>query len=169
MLIGSKADATRIKDQTAVFLRSLGLELSESKTKITHLMRDRAKFLGFYISRYSLSGKRKLSVPTSGLSMFGTTIRSRITPRIQILAPILEILEKLKAAKFLRCNVRGNYAPIAKTNVIMLPHWEILNFYNSKVRGLYYYYLPANNISHLSGVFWLLKASCAISLVRFYL
>ena len=168
LLIGSKAEASRIKDQTAKFLGTLGLELSESKTKITHLMRDKAKFLGFYITRYSTIGKRKLSIPTSGLSMFGTTVKSRITPRMMLLAPILEILDKLKAAKFIRRNSRGSFVPIAKTNVIMLPHWEILNFYNSKMRGLYNYYLPANNISSLSDVFWLLRASCAITLARKY-
>jgi hypothetical protein len=100
--------------------------------------------------------------------MFGTTVKSRITPRMMLLAPILEILDKLKAAKFIRRNSRGNIVPIAKSNVIMLPHWEIINFYNSKIRGLYNYYLPANNFSSLSDVFWLLRASCAITLARKY-
>jgi hypothetical protein len=166
LLIGSKSDALKIKEKTAQFCKTLGLTLSDTKTKVTHLMYDKAKYLGFYITRYSTIGKRKWSVPTSLLKMNGTLVKSRITPRLVLLAPIEELLKKLKEAKFIKRNSLGSWFPISKTNMIMMPHWYILNYYNSKMRGIYNYYLPANNIYKLASIFWLLRASCAITLAR---
>jgi retron-type reverse transcriptase len=202
LLIGSKHDALEIKAAAAKFLESLGLQLSDKKTKITNLSRERAKFpsplapltggLGFYISNQESYGsfprslvtltgnegtqlaplarglgKSKRSSPTH-VKHIGKNLKVRvcITPRLKLLVPFEDIMEKLKSANFIRRNHAGNWFPISKTSILMMPHWYILNFYNSKVRGLYNYYLPANNVSGFSYIFWLMRASCAITLAH---
>ena len=47
-LIGNIEFAKNIKELVAIFLKEeLKLELSDEKTKITHMKKDRAHFLGF--------------------------------------------------------------------------------------------------------------------------
>ena len=73
--IGPKAEAEQIKAKLAQFLReTLGLELNQAKTLITHARTQRARFLGYDIivqhsstkitrSRRSVNGKIALRVP----------------------------------------------------------------------------------------------------------
>ena len=73
--IGPKAEAEEIKAKLAAFLReTLGLELNDAKTLITHARSQRARFLGYDISvrhcntkitngRRSANGKIALRVP----------------------------------------------------------------------------------------------------------
>ena len=73
--IGPKAEAEEIKARLAEFLReTLGLELNQEKTLITHARTQRARFLGYDISvqhcntkitsgRRSVNGKIALRVP----------------------------------------------------------------------------------------------------------
>jgi hypothetical protein len=50
--IGPKAEAEQIKARLAAFLReTLGLELSQQKTLITHARSQPARFLGYHIER----------------------------------------------------------------------------------------------------------------------
>jgi len=72
---GPKAEAEEIKAKLATFLReTLGLELNQQKTLITHARSQRARFLGYHISvqhsgtkisngRRSANGKIALRVP----------------------------------------------------------------------------------------------------------
>jgi group II intron reverse transcriptase/maturase len=166
IMIGSKTDATQLKSLAGEFISKLGLELGDTKTKITHLMRDKAYFLGFYLTRYKTYGKAKLSVPTNMIEVKGSRVKSRVTPKLVLLVPIHKLLEKLQAAGFLKRNKYGTWIPISVPKMIMLPHSRILQLYNSKIRGIWNYYRPANNIAKLYYVFWLLKASCAITLAR---
>ena len=49
--IGPKAEAEEIKAKLAMFLReTLGLELNQQKTLITHARSQRARFLGYHVS-----------------------------------------------------------------------------------------------------------------------
>ena len=49
--IGPKAEAEEIKARLAAFLReTLGLELNQQKTLITHARSQRARFLGYHIT-----------------------------------------------------------------------------------------------------------------------
>jgi hypothetical protein len=168
LVIGSKKDAITIKQMAAELTSTLGLELSESKTKITNLMRDKAKFLGLLIARHSLIGKHAASVPTNVIKVgkTKTLARTRVTPNLRPLLPLIDILKKLKLTGFIRRNRHGHWFPISKSSIIMLPHWRILQFYNSKVRGLFNFYRPADNIHAISYPIWLLKAYCAITLAR---
>lgn len=80
---GNKATAEDIKGSTQSFLRKrLGIVMSRDKTKITHLIKDKAFFLGVYIHR------------TSPMKLPYKEGRIRRT-RIVITAPIAMILNKL--------------------------------------------------------------------------
>ncbi len=62
MVRGSKADAERLKQQTAEFLRSeLRMELSREKTLVTHI-REGFTFLGFEVRRITLKRDRRSRV-----------------------------------------------------------------------------------------------------------
>jgi hypothetical protein len=74
--VGPRVEAEEIKRRLADFLRrTLGLELSESKTLITHARIEQARFLGYDISvqhsdtkrdrtrRRSINGRIRLRVP----------------------------------------------------------------------------------------------------------
>jgi retron-type reverse transcriptase len=57
--VGSKAEAEEIKQQIKTFLRDeLGLELSETKTLITHARSEAAHFLGYEITTLHKDTKR---------------------------------------------------------------------------------------------------------------
>ena len=56
--IGPKAEAEAIKARVAEFLReTLGLELNQDKTLITHARTQRARFLGYDISVWHCNTK----------------------------------------------------------------------------------------------------------------
>jgi hypothetical protein len=56
---GPKAEAENIRARLAVFPReTLGLELNQEKTLITHARRQRARFLGYHIRVQHSNAKR---------------------------------------------------------------------------------------------------------------
>jgi len=74
-LIGTKEDAERIKERLKEFLtESLGLEMSDEKTLITHAGTDRARFLGYEVGvmhsqeRTSVNGYIELRIPEAKLA-----------------------------------------------------------------------------------------------------
>lgn len=89
-VIGSREDCITIREDVAKFLSSLGLELSLQKTKITHAARDKASFLGAHI-RGTPIDKRASRLVTRG----GKTYSVRIAGKLQLLAPIRELKDKL--------------------------------------------------------------------------
>src|SRR6201987_3256754 len=76
---GPKAEAEEIKAKLAMFLReTLGLELNQQKTLITHARSQRARFLGYHVSvqhcdtkltkgQRSANGRIALEVPPVGI------------------------------------------------------------------------------------------------------
>ena len=156
---------TEIKDKIATFLnKELELELSQDKTKITNLLRDKGQFLGFYFKIH----RPKESNFT--LSRIGNHIRKKKIShnRMWLLVPVVKILNKLATEGFLK-----NYTPgkkittSAKTNWIFLSHRDIVSRYNKLTRGLLNYYSIATNryVFHLF-VNYILKHSCAKTLAR---
>ena len=63
LVSGTRADAERLRDVTAVVLRPMGLRLSEAKTTIAHID-EGFDFLGFRIQRQCQQGSSKLIVYT---------------------------------------------------------------------------------------------------------
>lgn len=77
------------------FLESIGLTLSEKKTKITNLNSSKAMFLGTYIKRASEHSYARTS---------HNNILKRNSKKLRLEAPIARILDKLKDADFIKGN-----------------------------------------------------------------
>jgi Type II intron maturase/Reverse transcriptase (RNA-dependent DNA polymerase) len=162
---GPYGDAVEIKSKVAEFLRTkLGLTLSESKTKITHLRSDKGKFLGieFHIRQITQDQPKPL---TSRICR-GKPISVRVTPSLILTAPIKELLEKMIEKGFVTRNKQGKVTPRGVGSLTGLSHAQILLFYNSKVRGILNYFSCVHNRSRLGTLVHLLRISCAVTLAR---
>lgn len=113
LVAGSFKDAQIIKQRVGVFLRDkLALTLSDSKTKITNLRKETAKFLGieFFIRPLSKDHIKPLVTYTRQ----GKLLTTRVNPRLIYHAPIKELLDKLVDRGFARYNHIGLLSPISK-------------------------------------------------------
>jgi hypothetical protein len=79
---------------------------------------------------------------------------------------ILILINELKKGGFIRQNKLGKYIPQAFTSIVNQSHYEIISFYNSKIQDIFNCYGFASNKFKLGSVFWLFKASCALTLAR---
>ena len=138
-VIGTKAEAETIKQDIKMFLQEkLALELSEEKTLITH-GRKSAKFLGYEIYvRKSTQTKRnkagKLTRPYNN--------------KIYLKMPLEAVQKKLFDYDALQIKVHNGkeqYKPKHRSYLINNDDLEILERYNSEIRGFYNYYSLANN------------------------
>jgi group II intron reverse transcriptase/maturase len=126
-LIGPKAEAEAIKTAIGAFLKDeLHLEMSETKTLITHARTQKACFLGYAISVYhSNDTMTRLS---------GTKVKSRsINGRIRLGIPYGRVDE---AAKRYQRNGKPIHEPI------LLDHSDahIISVFQARFRGLAEYY-----------------------------
>ena len=163
LLAGSFEDAKIIRNKVSKQLHQLGLTLNMDKPQITSLRNDKCRFLGvdFFIRKNTENHFK----PTR-LVKKNTTIRQRFAPRIILHAPILELLVKLKDRGFVKRNSKGEFFPIGKSNCIHLTHPQILNYYNSKIRGILNYYSCVHNRNELWSIVRFLNYSCALTLAR---
>lgn len=144
-IIGNKEDAKEIKTKIKGFLNdTLNLELSEEKTLITH-SKKKAHFLGYDIYvRHTQAAKRNKS---------GNLTRA-FNGRIVLDVPMDNIKKKLLeyGAMKLEVNVYGKEVWRAKSRYYLKDNddLEILEQYNSEIRGLRNYYAIANNSAILN-------------------
>ena len=152
-VIGTKAEAEAIKQDIKVFLQEkLALELSEEKTLITH-GRKSAKFLGYEIYvRKSTQTKRnkagKLTRPYNN--------------KIYLKMPLETVRKKLLDYDALQINVHNGkeqYKSKHRTYLINNDDLEILERYNSEIRGFYNYYSLANNCHTLHSFKYIMEYS----------
>ena len=128
--IGSKAEATQIKESLTEFLRDdLKLELSQEKTLITHAASQAAKFLGYelinqqandqhYKGQRSVNGRIGLRVPTHVINA--------------------------------HCQAyMHNGKPTHRTALLHDEDFSIVSRYQAEYRGVVQYYLLAYNVRHL--------------------
>lgn len=150
-----------LKKQIADFLREVcGLELNQEKTTVTNT-RDGFKFLGARIIRHD-----NASIFNSFKKAGNRKITWRSTLRMRVDAPIVDLLEKLIANGFARRNHLGTLLAKGKTNMVHLSHFDIIQFFNSKITGLLNAYSFAGNFSNITKVVWFLRQSCALTLAR---
>ena len=134
--IGPKAEAEQIKARLTAFLRDdLKLELSATKTLITHARTGAATFLGYEITaqhggnaRRSANGKIALRVP-----------RTVIT------------------AKCAHYTQHGK--PARRTRLTNADDYTIASVYGAEYRGFVQYYLPASNVFRLNRLQWVMQTS----------
>jgi group II intron reverse transcriptase/maturase len=160
--------AEQIKAEVKQFLNDmLLLTLSEEKTKITHLVGNKVKYLGFYLSRksrrYTESLKSEVTTKIWGKST--DIVRRATNVSIIVEAPIDEILDKLVEQKFARI-VNGKPFPCAVTKWIYMRPEDIILRYNAIIRGILEYYQSVENKNQLSYVMWILTFSAVFTLCR---
>jgi group II intron reverse transcriptase/maturase len=132
---GSKAEAEAIKARLAQFLReTLGLELNDSKTLISHARTQPARFLGYDIivqhsntkitrNRRSVNGKIALRVPPD--------------------------VVKAQCARY-----RQHGKPSRRTRLQNQDDYDIIRIYAAEYRGVVNYYLLAQDVWRLRALRW---------------
>lgn len=152
-VIGSKEDCIRIKEDIREFLTAvLMLELSDEKTLITHADKP-AHFLGYgiYIRKSNLSKRDKagrLKRDYAGRVVLEVTCDT-----------IKERLLKYKAMKLTYVNGKEIWKPTARYSMKDNDDLEILEKYNSEIRGFYNYYSIANNSSIINSFKYIMEYS----------
>lgn len=144
-IIGSKEDAKEIKSKIKEFLNdTLKLELSDEKTLITH-SKKKAHFLGYdiYVRRTHAAKRNR-----------NGNLKRAFNGKIALEVSIDCIKKKLLdyGAMKLEVNVYGKEVWRAKSRYFLKDNddFEILDQYNSEIRGLRNYYAIANNSAILN-------------------
>jgi len=140
-LCGTRAEAEDIKRRIGEFLReTLKLELSETKTLVTHAVTGRARFLGYEVSsgrddeRRNAQGERSINwQPTL------------YVPRDRIEA---------KRQTYLR-----HGKPIHRKELTTNSAYSIIAGYQAEYRGVVNYYRMATNLRDLSKLKWTMETS----------
>lgn len=153
-VIGSKDDAIAIKEQVKAFVAdTLMLELSDEKTLITH-SEKRARFLGYdiYVRRSSATKKDKAGRLCRHLN--GTVCLEMPTElmRKKLLEYGAMTIEKTVYGK-------DNWKAKARYYLKDNDDLEILDQYNSEIRGFRNYYRIANNAAHASSFGYIMQYS----------
>jgi group II intron reverse transcriptase/maturase len=141
-IIGSKADAIKVKADLTVFLKEqLKLDLSHEKTLITN-SRDKASFLGYDIQiRRSQELKRDKN---------GTKVR-KFNNSVNLLMPKQKWINKLFDLGVIKIGSDGKtWKSIHRSQLIRLDDLEIMYTYSNEIRGLYNYYRLAENVCSLN-------------------
>jgi len=143
---GPRSEAEEIKQQLKEFLRDdLNLELSESKTLITHARTEAARFLGYEITVTQDNQKRDQNG------------RRNLNGIIGLRVP-MDVL-RAKCAPYLR---HGKPALIGGR--VNDTEFSIIATYQQEYRGLVEYYRLAHNIRTLDRLKWVMEMSLAHTL-----
>jgi len=129
---GPKSEALAIKNEIGQFLASIGLELSEEKTKITHARTEKARFLGYEL--LVSQNDTKQTSQTDGIR------RRSVNGAIWFGIP-QDTVHKWKR-KYSR-----NGKPIHKGEMVADSNFDIVSRYQMAFRGLAQYYSWAHNRS----------------------
>ena len=133
--IGPKAEAEEIKGKLAAFLReTLGLELNDAKTLITHARSQRARFLGYDISVWHCNTKI-----TSGRRSANGKIVLRVPPDVI-------------TAQCARYRKHGK--PWHRSRLQNLGDYDIVRKYGAEYAGVVNYYLLAHDVWRLRRLRW---------------
>jgi group II intron reverse transcriptase/maturase len=164
LVCGPYNDAVKIRKAVSEKLNSIGLTLSMEKTRITNLRKGKCRFLG--VDFFVRPTTDKYGKPTKTIKKKKTSVKQRFAPRLIYHAPIEELLVKLKEFGFVKRNRLGEFIPTGKSNCVPMTHAQILNYYNSKIRGILNYYSCCHNRMRLWSIVRFFKYSCALSLAK---
>ena len=138
-VIGSKADAQKIKEDITKYLSEvLALELSEEKTLITNSSKA-AKFLGYEIDVMT-SNTTKRDINGVMRRVFNKNLRLMIGKDT--------IKHKLLSEDMIEIKTHNGieqWKPKSKSELVVNDDLEILDRYNSMIRGFVNYYSLASN------------------------
>jgi group II intron reverse transcriptase/maturase len=138
--VGPKAEAEQIKARLTTFLRDdLKLELSQTKTLITHARTGAARFLGYEITvqhaDHKITGGRRATNGVIGLRVPREVIKAKYTP------------------------YRKRGKPAMRPQLVNEDDHAILASYGSEYRGLVNYYLLAGDVWRLNRLRWVMETS----------
>ncbi len=143
---GPRAEAEDIKQQLDTFLRErLKLDLSPTKTLITHGRSEAARFLGYEV--VVQHNDRKLDA------------RQRRTANALIGLRVPQEVVKAKCAPYLR-----DGRPIHRGERLHDTPFSIIRQYQAEYRGLVNYYQLATNLGALQRLYWVMSVSLAKTL-----
>jgi len=161
LLISSLKDAYTIRRKIKDFLKNhLGLDLNVDKTTINHIQKG-FNFLDAFIKQRgsvitkeirntsSSSNSRSRSAKYEFAEGKAVRLRKRHVRRLSILALLDNIILKLINLGFARRNHLGKLIPKSRRELVNLSHYEILAFYNSRIRGTLNFYSFAGNYDQL--------------------
>ena len=133
--IGPKAEAEQIKARLAEFLReTLGLELNQQKTLITHARSQPARFLGYHVRVQHCNTKI-----TGGQRSANGNIALRVPPDVI----------RAQCARY-----RKHGKPWYRSRLQNLDDYDIVRTYGAEYRGVINYYLLAQDVSRLHDLQW---------------
>jgi len=147
--IGPKSEAIQIKDKIAKFINEdIKLTLNQDKTLITHAKDDKAKFLGYEIHVLQNDNKHK-----HGARSINRKIGLRIPQQVKL----------KKCVKYKRFN-----KPIHLPQRITDTDYNIINQYQSELRGIVQYYQLAYNLHTLRYLIYVMGLSLVKTLAAKY-
>jgi len=133
--IGPRAEAEKIRARLAAFLReTLGLELNQDKTLITHARTQRARFLGYDISVWHCDTKL-----TGGRRAANGKIALRVPPEVV----------RAQCARY-----REHGKPWHRSRLQNLDDYDIVRVFGAEYRGVVNYYLLAHDVWRFSTMEW---------------
>jgi len=152
-LIGTKAEAEEIKAAISAFLKEkLHLEMSASKTLITHSRTEHARFLGYDISVYHADDKIS---PRSGTL---TKTRS-VNGCVRLGIPFGKVNELTKRY------MRGE-KPIHEAGLLAFSDAQIVDVYQQRFRGIAEYYKFAADRKALRKLKYVMEVSLTKTLAN---
>ena len=132
---GPKAEAEEIKARLAEFLReTLGLELNQQKTLITHARSQRARFLG-----YDITVQHSGTKISNGRRSANGKIALKVPPEVI----------RAQCARY-----RNHGKPWHRSRLQNLDDYDIIRVYGAEYRGVVNYYLLAKDAWRLRTLRW---------------
>lgn len=143
---GPKSEAEKIKQRLRTFLQEeLKLELSETKTLITHARSEAAKFLGYELTILQKDTKRTKN------KVSGTKCRS-INGKVGLRVPRAVLMDK--------CNRYKRHNKVMhRTELLNESDYTIIATYQLEFRGIANYYRLAYNLHTLQQLKWVMEQS----------
>ncbi len=153
-IIGSKADANRVKSQIIGFLEdTLRLEAATEKSKLSNAL-DGTTFLSYGISTWSAKKNRKVKIKRFGRH---TTMRGGVHG-IKLTVPHEKLVKfaREKGYGSMVGTINANHRPL----MCNLSEYEIGMIYNAEMRGLANYYCLADDVkTKLNKLYFLWQTS----------
>jgi group II intron reverse transcriptase/maturase len=141
--IGSQEEAEEIKRQVGEFLsKYLKLELSKTKTLITHARTEKAKFLGYEISTFQRNDAREQTYYK----------RRVLNGKAELSLPKKVIQEQ--SQRYMKRN-KAIHRPEMEHDSV----FTIISYYQGVYRGIVEYYRMAHNVSLLNKLKWIMETS----------
>ena len=154
-IIGPKSDAVRIRSEIQQFLKEkLNLKLNLDKTKVSHHLNDRVRFLGYILGK---SGRNAYTYYRryGGILRKVRVIRGG-SPFFKV--DMVKVKQRLKQKSF--CN--GNGYPMPNFYYLPEPQSAIIEKLSQILRGLErYYHLADNKRQQLSRINYIIRYSAA--------